>query len=83
MQLRKVAKIDRRLYGGEEAGASFYPHHTNVSKVGKNREIRSLFLRDSQGGIKLSQILFFKLLQCSVKGAIIKDHIFICRGKTN
>ena len=55
MQLRKVAKIYRRLYGGEEGGASFYPHHTNVSKVGKNREIRSLFLRT------LRQSAFFRI----------------------
>ena len=55
MQLRKVTKIYRRFYGGEGAGASFYPHHTNVSKVGKNREIRSLFLRT------LRQSAFFRI----------------------
>ena len=39
IQLRKVAKIDRRLYvEGGEGGSKFAPghHHTNVCKISRH-----------------------------------------------
>ena len=60
MRLRKVAKIYRRLYGEEGGGATFYPHHTNVSKVGKNREIRSLFFYGHLGKVLSLERIFKK-----------------------